>query len=1152
MIRHCAVGVLLVLGSACTAKAPVQPGPSAAAAQATQERQNDTGSLVSPESQTTILAAASGKLQLAGKAHIGALYYLDRPAHRLAVLTWFAAHNAQVRFESQTYGFVDALIDWKDLAALIETSGNLGLDQASLMKLELDSVALNPVPGASPAPVADTGPRSPDAPDSNSSFFGPVHSAGYGARVDEFRANAAKDLGMKVEDLAGQGSLIAIFDGGVDLSRTDVYQNRVVDIVVGEDGNWMVADKAAPDYLKATKLAALPAGLEDLKDEPSLRFVALDEKALQYDLNGDGNQTDTLWVAVYQRKGSEPEARFQAAAGLPFGPPLTDFGSAHRAGKPTLVDLSSGGYYVRASQDREASRGSGAPADDAVGVKLRSNADGTLSIAFAGTAIQGMHGISNLHMAGGNYTDPQSKVHYDGAAPGVGFLIADTWLLDASDYGERWLPLARTIIQSADAKADVIDLDIATPGAPASGDLLSHLLCRVTAATASVPVVAAHNYGPIPETVQSLAQSPCVIGIGASHSVAAMKQGRNQGSIEPALAALGDDAVMTASYSGRGFGLNGLYKPDVISPAYGYTAYGAQFTRFGGTSGATPTTAGMIALLKQAARAKGLELGLEQVRFLLQSSSNPVRDGLLRDGYGYTDLAAAWELLKKNPGLAAFALTPKGNFQFDGRPTQDILGVPLDRRAVFGGTGSPEKMKFWIEYGVSSESWLKFEDPSLGQATTTLSKDAPMVGEQQALRLHLDLPDAVWNALPPGDHVAIVKGVRESLSADSNRPVDFLLPVSFFKPVSIDETTFDLGTLYADQYASFVVATEPGDRLYVTGESRCLGATIAGAVAGTDSDGLKLAVREQEAYPEAALVMNSYAPLTLTTSPVRVISRRNLVQLAVTRYGQLDCDGPMGGTLHVRRAGFALGTAETQLLDQQGKLAVSVSVQLRTTGAGLVPSDQPLNTAWAISTGTPALTLRGHFKGATSFTIPAGTRAVVVHPDDATKFQALLAEIEPDGVTIDSQSTTRYEDDAIGGLGSVQMFFEGDWAGLKLTAPKAGNTARFEPAVDSDGNAATGATIELRVDAPFASVTLASSGDPLTSWPASSPQKVQLQATLPDSTPDVLKDFTSDAWSAALVLPIAVQETMPNGVPDASYVPVELWRSAVTVPITLK
>jgi hypothetical protein len=1138
--RRALVGVATALVAAALASAcervPTAPTPEArrAAAYARREqllaaseraRQQKLGAaaIASDETRERV-AAEAAKPTVTGTARFGVLYFLDRPAHRLAVRSWLTKHNARIVFEDQGFGYLDAELAWADLKALVDTAGSVGLDESSLMKLELDAPTLAAKAAHAPEDGGDGG---------NTSLFGPVHSAGYGAHVAELRAEASAALGVDQATLDGRTSLVAVYDGGIDLSRTDVFQDRIRDFLVGEDRNYVRGETTLAQLEADEHLTAVPEGLEDLANEPSLRFVKLSETELAYDLNGSGAIGDDLAVAIYRRDGV-PEARVRPMAGLPFGEGIGDYGTAHAARKPAIVDLYTGHAYVRAAVD---------PSPSAAAFKFRTEADGALAVAFVGTANGSDHGIANLHMVGGDYLDRATGTRYQGVAPGVEFLAMATWTTDGNNYGGQWLPLARNIINAARAKADVIDLDIYTPGVRGGSDLLQELTCRVTTATTAVPVVAAHNFGPLPDTVQALAASPCVLGIGAAHSVAAIHQAFNEASVDPALTA--DDDVQTAAYSGRGFALNGLVKPDVISPAYGYTAYGPHFIRFSGTSGATPTTAGILALLKQAARLDGVDFDLAEARFLLQAASRPVAPQRIRDGFGFTDAAATFRRLHAAVDQATHTLTTSGfrlsgapSVDFGGRPAANVIDVPLTRAVTGAAADGPEPMTFWIEYGGASPqdaTWLKFYEASAGTTSATLAKDAPMTGESMTLRLYVDLDDAAWNALPAGDHVAIVKGVRTRLAG--GRAADFAMPVTLAKAARVEQTSLALDRLYVDQYQVFTVAAAPGDTFTLEGLTTCAGRPIAGGVAGVNADGLRLVIDHEAAYSHGSEVMNLYAPLTLTPAPVAFTARKSLVRFAVVRYAQLNCDGPIGGTVFVRHTGFAASVTSPLVTVDGDDVRVSATATLTLTSGTLADRELARGLVWNVKAGRPAYVLRQTIKDDTVLEVPEGTTRIRVVPTDTKRFQAALTVTAADGAVLQESQT--FGSDS-GGFGSFNVDQGGKYTGLEVSSPVAGRKVLVALGVGT-------ATLELVVAAPQVEAKLTAEQD-IAKWLARSSKTVALAAKAPGARPAALAGLTG-TWAVSLEVPYTIEESMPNSTGTAGYVPVTLWSGTFPAPL---
>jgi hypothetical protein len=1090
-----------------------------------------TEPLTSPETQTQVDKNVAKGISVQGKARIGLLYKQGAPAHRQALLDWLKDNGAEVKFEDETFAYLDAELGWAELKKLLATSGKVGLRDPSIVKLELES--LTALSDAEKKAKKEKRRLATPEDFKNTSFTGPAHSAGYGAKVTEFREKVAKEFNLSINDLAGQDRTVAVFDGGIDLSRTDVFDTRIRDWVIGDEALWMTPTQTFDEFIKSEDLKEIPKEIEALKPIPSTRFFSIDELDLNADLNGSGQVRDRLIVVMYKRGDNKIEFRVRPGKSLPFGDPILSFAEGYASGTPQIVNFYDGKLYRRPAVN----------ASPSAGAFVAREKDGKTQVALVGTfaSASASHGIANLHMVGGNYTDGAGKVKYQGVAPAVKFLAPQTWILDDSQYGALWIPLARNIIQATKAGADVLDLDIATPGPRNGSGLLSTLLCRITSQTNTVPVVAAHNYGPTTQTVQSLAQSPCVLGIGAANSLARFRLAGGKGTADgtPAPELQKEDDVQTTYYSGRGFGLNGYLKPDIISPNYGYTAYGASFTRFGGTSGATPTTAGMIALLKQALGKKGVEVGLEQVRFLLQGSSIPVPSKWLLDGYGYTNLEEAWNLFKSlydenSKTFAVSRLQISGNrlLHFDGKPTRRILNLSLKRENTINSEDTALPLEFSVTYGGQSDAnshWVKLFDESTENLTETLSLDVPKHGETQGLRIYVDLSDEAYAALPPGEHVAIVKGVRRALKDDQKRRVDFLLPVTFTKPDEIVETSYPIAPLFADQYQTFAVATQPGDVLLVNGEAKCDGQAFPGVGNGSPPESLWLMIDGEAFYPGAERVMNGYAPSQLGNSPIRIRAQKELVRLTAMRRAPLRCAGGVSGTLRVRRVSLQHHQKSTEVVEREGKFTVMGRSELTLKG-----SSEWIN-EWTEQTGNgrtlsigatsgPRLIARRKVTGDLTLAVPKDTITIRVVPDSDSSYQALLVESAKDGSLVnESTSNTSYAT----GLDTLTLDFGGEQGGLELPGPLEGNQISYLSA-----NPNVAATLVIELNWPGASQ--------IQFVPTDAPRREAISqglfyrgawmAQFPSRLPESLAVLSPADYSFEIVAPFTVTETPAQGI----------------------
>lgn len=1110
----------------------------AAVARAAQAESSENP-IISPESQATAQAMASSPLALQGRAHIGILYFKDQPAHRLATLNWLMTNHAKIEFEEPSLGYVDASLTWEAVGALIDSRGNLGLDETSLLKLELDDIV--PTSGQIAShPASSIEERlGPSLADINSSFFGPAHSAGYGSKVQEFRQQAAGELGVTVDQLDGHGKTIAVYDQGIDLSRTDVFGNRIRDFFIGNNDDWLPVEETLQDFTGATGTSFTPpGGLEDVAAEASLRIIQVPETHFNsFDVNGSGSsRDDAITLAVYESQG-QIQVRVRPAAGMPFGDAVVDYGLAQQQGTPGIIDLYTGRHYVRAAVN---------PSPSAAAFKIKKDEHDRIWVAIVGTANGSDHGISNLHMAGGNYVDPSGSVRYQGVAPGVSFFGMQTWKVDNSEYGSKWIPLARSMVQAATAGADVIDLDIYTPGSRIGNDLLSSLACRITATTESVLVAASHNYGPLPDTIQSLAQSPCVLGIGASHSKAALRIGRNQGSTDPGMTT--DDSVQTAHYSGRGFGLNGQFKPDIISPAYGYTAYGRNFIRFSGTSGATPTTAGMIALLKQAAGFSGTRLTHDQVRFLLQSGSDPLRGAdSVRDGYGYANLQSTWNFFRSTQAaghapIDPFTLSGHTFVAFEGMPNREIIPIKLVRVPTFASIDGPRAMHYWIEFSnAQGGNWLKFYDPAIGAATDELDLDSPLQGEVQNLRLKVNMDAQSFGALPVGQYVAVVKGVRRDLQG--GRAVDFIMPVALTKAYDVDESVFTLPNLYADQHVSYALQANPGDRFLFTGQPTCQGQDIATGAIGNNSDGLMFTIDHEASYSHASSVMNSYAPLVLSSTGIQVDAKKSMITFDIRRSGQFNCDGPIGGRITVRRTGATVQVGS--IAQSQGASATTIKENFNLALSAGILSNAEINrgAAWKLGVKGSAIIARRDVTGAFSMVVPEGVAKIRVEPANATIFKGVLGTRGASGDW--SKYVTTTDNDAAG-FGSINTFYGGKYTGLEIESPVAGETLFFNSA-----GATTRSTIVFEMASDGSSTSAISSTAAVDQWLRNQNKVVSVRTTLPAATAASIAPIFDSEWTFGVRTSLTLTESQANSTGTATAGSVELWSGDVETPVVL-
>jgi hypothetical protein len=155
------------------------------------EASNANSGIVSAEARKLLDKVNDSKFleKYSFRTRASLLYFLDTPAHKEAMFEWLKSNNAEIQFHSEALGYIDALVDWKSLKFLADGFGNLGLEETSVFKLEIENFETN-LSSSSPSTKSQGIEKSVSSQSenssSNSSYFGPSHSAGYGARVEEF------------------------------------------------------------------------------------------------------------------------------------------------------------------------------------------------------------------------------------------------------------------------------------------------------------------------------------------------------------------------------------------------------------------------------------------------------------------------------------------------------------------------------------------------------------------------------------------------------------------------------------------------------------------------------------------------------------------------------------------------------------------------------------------------------------------------------------------------------------------------------------------------------------------------------------------------------------------------------------------------------
>ena len=239
---------------------------------------------------------------------------------------------------------------------------------------------------------------------------------------------------------------------------------------------------------------------------------------------------------------------------------------------------------------------------------------------------------------------------FDGVAPGA-------VLVNVAEGGSAYGQTEAVIIAMKHPAVDVIFMEqsslIARNYLLFDGRLVPTVIYgRLIAKYKKPLVIPTHNYAVL-AAIDDYALAPGAISIGAHESKANFMA--NHG----VRVAMDDNLLVTGGYGPMG---NGAAKPDIIAPS-NYVSTGRGFIEgtaipglmqlppgyniAGGTSTATPTTAGAVALLISAARQSGVPFDAYRLRQAIMNSGRWI-DHLpsYKQGNGVVNVAGAWEALK--------------------------------------------------------------------------------------------------------------------------------------------------------------------------------------------------------------------------------------------------------------------------------------------------------------------------------------------------------------------------------------------------------------------------------------------------------------------------------------------------------------------------
>ena len=247
------------------------------------------------------------------------------------------------------------------------------------------------------------------------------------------------------------------------------------------------------------------------------------------------------------------------------------------------------------------------------------------------------------------------------------------------------------------------------------------------------------NGGPGYGTITSPASSSFAISVGASTSWHVASQFSSTGlSYYGGSSAFSDDVI---GWSDRGPSPTGESKPDVVDPgAFAFaptdvmtaTGNGANaWNFFGGTSQATPLTAGAAALVIQALRSKATPFDPFTVKNILMSTAKDTGNDPFVQGAGRVNASTAVSLALGGSSLmkGVYSVSNDATYQ---NLVQSLSGSEASLSKVVGqplslpSQGRPEESWFAgsVKVGTSSSATFTIHNPSAVQTNVSLSSTA--------------------------------------------------------------------------------------------------------------------------------------------------------------------------------------------------------------------------------------------------------------------------------------------------------------------------------------------------------------------------------------------------------------------------------------------
>ncbi|HEU5472075.1 MAG TPA: S8 family serine peptidase [Actinophytocola sp.] len=535
--------------------------------------------------------------------------------------------GAQVEYREDAVNYVRAEIPVDQVKKVAGKPGVLAIDVGENIPLD------------DPRPQGEQNPTPQQPPNASTPRVNAYMPTGDTGAAQFVNSNPAWD---------GRGVTVGVVDTGIDLDHpslntTSTGERKIVDWVTGTDGGFTGGVNNDDDPTWVLTSGTVPPGYTLPPGGGTFRFGTFNERDPRFgaelgnDANRDGNPPgsnglfDVLWNTV------DNSVRVDTNQNRNFAD-----------------DMSMLEYKVRNDVNRFGTDNPATPVKEALPFVVQIDAPNqSVNIGV----ISGAHGS---HVAGIIAGNSLFGGQMSGAAPGAKLVSVRACLFVTGCT--NFAMIEGMIYAVETANVDVINMSIGGLPQLNDGNNARAQIYNDLVDTFDVQLVfSAGNNGSGVNTIGDPAVADKVVAAGSYISKASWQ--RNYGSD-----ATGEDHLH--GFSSRGPREDGGFKPSIVAPGSavsttplwqpGQPVAGAMvlppgYGMFNGTSMASPQTAGAVALLISAARARGVQHGAAQLRQALTSSARFISGyQAYEQGNGLIQVGEAWNLLQRNISVTDF------------------------------------------------------------------------------------------------------------------------------------------------------------------------------------------------------------------------------------------------------------------------------------------------------------------------------------------------------------------------------------------------------------------------------------------------------------------------------------------------------------------